>query len=157
MLRHYVLGFAFSPDYARVALIRKRRPAWQAGYLNGIGGKLEAPERPVQAMVREFREETGAGTAPDDWRRLASLRFEGARVDVFETCRADLTSLDTMTDEPVIIIPSLPVPPDAIANLNWLIPLAIQGVDAPVRVRSAGREDVLAGLVQKAGCPAVVS
>jgi hypothetical protein len=37
----YVVGFAFDTD-GRVALIRKNRPEWQAGRLNGIGGHVEA-------------------------------------------------------------------------------------------------------------------
>ena len=36
--QQYVCGFLFSRDRARVLLIRKRRPAWQAGKLNGLGG-----------------------------------------------------------------------------------------------------------------------
>ena len=35
----YVVGFMFSPDKQFVALIRKNRPEWQAGKLNGIAGK----------------------------------------------------------------------------------------------------------------------
>jgi hypothetical protein len=54
----YVLGFVFSEDSSRVLLVWKNRPAWQAGKLNGIGGKIEAGETPLQAMQREFREET---------------------------------------------------------------------------------------------------
>ena len=57
----YVAGFLFSPDRSRVLLIRKNRPAWQAGKLNGLGGKIEPGETPPQAMRREFREEQGGG------------------------------------------------------------------------------------------------
>ena len=34
----YACGFLFSDDRRHVVLIRKRRPAWQAGKLNGVGG-----------------------------------------------------------------------------------------------------------------------
>ena len=40
--KYYVLGFLFSPDCKRVALIIKNRPDWQAGFLNGIGGKIDS-------------------------------------------------------------------------------------------------------------------
>jgi 8-oxo-dGTP diphosphatase len=63
MTQHYVNGFMFSPDHQRVALIHKRQPTWQAGYLNGIGGKIELGETAAEAMVREFSEETGVATA----------------------------------------------------------------------------------------------
>lgn len=55
----YVLGFMFNEDESKVLLIMKNRPAWQAGKLNGVGGKIEAGETPIQAMEREFAEETG--------------------------------------------------------------------------------------------------
>src|SRR5579859_7617510 len=57
--KHYVVGFMFSPALQLVALIRKQKPVWQDGLLNGIGGKVEDGESAIDAMVREFREETG--------------------------------------------------------------------------------------------------
>jgi hypothetical protein len=48
----YVVGLAFD-DEGRVALIEKNRPAWQRGLLNGIGGKIEGDEMPVETMIRE--------------------------------------------------------------------------------------------------------
>ena len=54
----YVLGFVFSEACDRVLLMWKNRPAWQAGKLNGIGGKIEAGETAQHAMEREFTEET---------------------------------------------------------------------------------------------------
>ena len=54
----YVLGFVFSLDASRVLLIWKNRPEWQKGKLNGIGGKIEEGELPIDAMKREFSEET---------------------------------------------------------------------------------------------------
>jgi hypothetical protein len=37
----YVCGFMFANDFTEVALIRKNKPEWQRGKLNGIGGKVE--------------------------------------------------------------------------------------------------------------------
>lgn len=87
-MRRYVLGFLFSRDETRVALLRKTRPAWQAGRLNGVGGHAEEGETFDQAMAREAREELGdhhgarddlgAGAALT-WRRFATVeshRFE---------------------------------------------------------------------------------
>src|SRR4051794_18101042 len=70
-VQQYVCGFLFSPDRSRVLLIRKRRPAWQAGKLNGVGGKLEPGETPLQAMRREFREE--AGIELPEWQHVLTL------------------------------------------------------------------------------------
>ena len=54
----YVLGFAFDNN-GRVLLIRKKKPKWQEGLLNGIGGHVEPNELPLAAMNRECFEETG--------------------------------------------------------------------------------------------------
>ena len=59
MIKKYVVGFMFDTSLTNVALIRKTKPAWQAGLLNGIGGKVEAGESFDDAMVREFSEEAG--------------------------------------------------------------------------------------------------
>jgi 8-oxo-dGTP diphosphatase len=77
----YVVGFAFDgldlPD-THVLLIRKKKPDWQRGKLNGIGGKIgDKPsisnETPIQAMVREFHEETGVTNFPGDWSYFALM------------------------------------------------------------------------------------
>ncbi len=68
----YVVGFLLDPLH--VVLVRKNRPQWQAGKLNGVGGKVEADELVLGAMRREFEEE--AGLRIDDWDHLATLRCE---------------------------------------------------------------------------------
>lgn len=57
--RRYVVGFIFSLDRQSVLLIRKNRPQWQLGKLNGIGGEIEKGETPHAAMTRECAEECG--------------------------------------------------------------------------------------------------
>lgn len=69
----YVLGFCFGTRLVTVLLIRKTRPSWQAGKLNGVGGKIKTGETPMQTMEREFREEIGYGS-PLDWRQFGTLR-----------------------------------------------------------------------------------
>lgn len=57
--QEYTVGFIFDPHFEIVALMRKNRPAWQAGKLNGIGGKFEAVDKnnPRLCMLREAKEE----------------------------------------------------------------------------------------------------
>ena len=64
----YVCGFAVFGG-SRLLLIRKARPAWQKRFLNGVGGHIEEGETIHEAMVREFREETGIITEEVDWVR----------------------------------------------------------------------------------------
>ena len=40
----YVLGFLFRDNCTSVVLIRKDKPRWQAGLLNGVGGKINDGE-----------------------------------------------------------------------------------------------------------------
>lgn len=126
----YVAGFMFSPDETAVALIRKNKPAWQAGKLNGIGGKIEPGENPLEAMCREFKEETGVGCG--SWQQFAVLRGappDGAPYCVyFFYCKANMLewqALHTTTDEEVVRVPYKGLWYGVcIPNITWLIPMA---------------------------------
>jgi 8-oxo-dGTP diphosphatase len=105
----YVLGFAFTPEADKVVLIRKKHPAWQAGLLNGVGGKVEKDELHVDAMVREFYEETGVLISADQWERRGRI-FHGAGLIHVFTCRtADVMLVRTTTDEEVLLLGPLEV------------------------------------------------
>lgn len=129
----YVVGFMFSHMRDCVALIRKQKPAWQRGKLNGIGGKIEPGEYARDAMVREFREETGYDTTPEQWERYVEMSGnndggEGRfRVDFFVTV-GDLSMLKSMETEKVELVYTKEMHPmrgDVIENLPWLIALAL--------------------------------
>lgn len=126
----YVAGFMFSPDRQRVALIRKKKPAWQAGLLNGIGGKIEPGESPAQAMAREFHEETGVQVV-ESFRRFAFLSGPGWSVDFFYTV-GDVDALRTMEEEEVTVLRLDEIRvlhDDMVENVPWLIGLAIDQWD----------------------------
>lgn len=58
-MEKYCLGFAFSEDFKYLVLIKKNRPEWQKGLLNGVGGKVDTKDESFRdAMIREFFEET---------------------------------------------------------------------------------------------------
>lgn len=118
----YVVGFMFSPDGDRVALIRKTKPAWQAGLLNGIGGKIEPSETPMEAMEREFYEEAGVRTL--GWCHFGKGWGPDFKVHFF-TRRGDLDELRTTTEEKIeIITPIVATRTDVVPNLRWIIPMA---------------------------------
>ncbi len=136
-MTEYVLGFAFTHDYAgfnRVMLIRKTKPDCQAGRLNGIGGKVEPGEEPHEAMSREFGEEAGLESLPSGWLKYAELYFpKTAIVHVFstwwdwkvfkraysrteekiESFQMDDHFFEKMVDQ------------RALHNLHWLIPMGL--------------------------------
>ncbi len=129
MMISYVVGFAFDegPYLYRiggeVALIRKARPDWQKGRLNGIGGHIEEGESSPEAMVREFKEETGVEIV--DWDLFAKLQGSDWSVDFYRAFGIDLTTLKTTTDEEVLVYPVDQLPSDVLPNLRWLIPLSL--------------------------------
>lgn len=119
----YVVGFMFSEDLSQVVLILKNRPKWQAGMLNGVGGKVEHNESYLQAMRREFKEETNLYV--ENWINFATIEGIDYQLECF-TAVGDVSNIETMTDEPVIVVNvdslySMTV----IFNLRWLIPLAL--------------------------------
>lgn len=143
MTQEYVCGFAFNADLTQVAVIRKLRPTWQAGKLNGIGGKIEPTDKThYQAMEREFQEETGVRIMAHDWKSFCTYsgyetrdtnRTENRFVVHFFCCAGvDLETLQTTTDEQVcrIQVDELSFE-NTVPNLQWLIPLALQRLKHP--------------------------
>lgn len=128
--KQYVVGFMFDSFRTNVVLIKKNRPEWQAGKLNGVGGKIEQGETPIDAMVREFYEETGVQTYPDDWTQFCVLSGDNAKVYVFKCYNAIyIYRVTTMTDEQIGVYDSrllnaLTRWVEIIPNLMWLIPMA---------------------------------
>lgn len=145
---NYVAGFAYCDEFSggsHVLLIKKNRPDWQAGKLNGVGGHIEPGESPLQAMVREFREE--AGVHVPSWRHFATVTDENRfRVEFFSTKLDFKTAYQThaTTDEELQWVRlrelgyswSRPIIP----NLSFLVPLGHYDHDifAPARFVEQG-------------------
>lgn len=126
-----VVGFLFSGF--RVLLVQKIKPEWQAGLWNGVGGLIEPNETPLDAMRREFLEETK--TVNDiEWRHFATeIEPFGAYVYFFS---AKINNDESST----ILWPSVNDVGEmlrwkhitdigfahmrCLGNLNWLLPLA---------------------------------
>lgn len=71
--KQYVLGFLFNRDLDHVLLIKKQKPSWQKGLLNGLGGLIELKETPDQALIREFKEESGLDISNLDRKYFCSM------------------------------------------------------------------------------------
>lgn len=127
MKTQYCLGFCFNDARDSVILMRKLRPDWQAGKLNGVGGKIEENEPADEAMMREFHEETGVMTHNRSWRQFATLLGDDFAVYCYEL--SDSRAHDfvkTAGDEEVIKYHLKDSPPhEFVSNLHWLIPMAI--------------------------------
>jgi 8-oxo-dGTP diphosphatase len=126
----YVAGFLFTLDLKHVVLIRKTHPTWQAGKLNGVGGHIENGESSLDAMRREFAEETGIVVR--DWNYFCLLQDQEpfnwavhwywAFVD--EKCTVQSSSdevVDWFSVKDIIEKPNQLKP---IPNIRWLLMIA---------------------------------
>lgn len=135
-MTNYVVGFLFDEKSDDVVLIRKKRPSWQAGKLNGVGGHVEPGELPLDAIIREFKEETGI--LIEDWTYFANLSgYNSTDVwdvnfywSVCDRCGKNF-QLTQMTDEFVnwVDLKTILYNRKCIPNLRWLVPMALNNIN----------------------------
>ena len=131
----YVLALLFTPAGDRVVLMRKTRPAWQAGRVNALGGKLLPGESALDAARREVREEAGVDVA--DWEEFLVWDDPAYRMHAVRAFDAAALDAHTAEDQEVFLADTAALPPELIDNLRWLVPLALdRDVAVPVRVTS---------------------
>lgn len=101
-MKNYCLGFVFSPDQDKVLLIQKRSTdKYNPNCWNGLGGKVEKNETPLEAMVRETKEEASLRVDPEYWSEMGVISDdETYTVHVFSSM-ALLDAASTSTDEEV--------------------------------------------------------
>lgn len=128
--QEYVAGFMFGEKSNRLLLIEKQKPEWQAGKFNAIGGKIESGEKPLAAMIREFKEEVGIDH--EDWVNFCVLEGEPKGNGCVVPWRVYFYKAKGMIDEaqqceaerPYIVHPQA-LPANCLPNLSWLVPLAM--------------------------------
>ena len=154
-IQKYVAGFLFFDHVEKdiweyetrtkkVLLVRKNKPAWQKGKLNGIGGKIEEGETPDDAMHREFFEETGI-EQKFDWKLFVVLKNEivGYELYFYKTSLNDRPNLKQYKNDIGEILEVHSVEDlkkrDKIKNLEWLIPLAFdEDLANPIIINDIG-------------------
>jgi len=131
-MQKYVCGFMFNQRMSSVILIRKQKPEWQAGMLNGVGGKVEKGEHERVAMIREFKEETGVHY--ENWKRFAIITDMKSFKVIFYTASDRKAYFDAHTVETETIVKSIIrgrgdigfcIDGSCVYCLNWLLPLAL--------------------------------
>jgi 8-oxo-dGTP diphosphatase len=131
-MRHYTIGFVFNREMDRVLLVRKRRPEWQAGRWNGIGGKIEENETPLEAMIRETREEIGYHYV---WRHCLTFTCPGGTVFVFRsTTLSNVIQYTQVEDEELLVFHVNELPSRIMSNLKWMIPVCLSNIQFPIMV-----------------------
>ena len=128
----YVLGFMFDRYYDRVVLIRKIKPIYHFGLWNGVGGHIEPGEMSVDAMAREFKEETGEETSTANWKNMGYLQSPEWIVDLYKYIddKKHIATINIMTkfptDEAVAVWETRNLPVHIVPNLRWLIPAIVE-------------------------------
>lgn len=126
MTQHYVAGFLFSEDRNKIALVKKEKPEWQRGRFNGIGGKIEAGESPRDAIIREFKEETGVEI--EEWDEFCVIKGASWQVFFYRAFSDKINDVTTMETEEINVFHielDCVYEMNLISNLKWLIPMAL--------------------------------
>lgn len=124
--KKFVVGFMMDPTLSKVVLIRKTKPDYQRGLLNGVGGKIGdniAGESAEDAIVREFEEETGIGGL--SWRKFLHLDTPLSDLTFFYAI-GNVHAVKTMTEESVDVfdIDDVMNRCDTMPNIRWCIQMA---------------------------------
>lgn len=141
-MKRYVVGFAFGPDRREVILIKRKKADGHQGLFNGPGGRIEARERPEDAVVREFHEEAGILIKRDLWREIVHMEVEGQGEVYFfaADCPAELFYMarTASVEGGIRIILTTDLPWLALVpNAQWIIPLALDPcVELPLHIKN---------------------
>jgi len=122
----YVVGFMLDPTLSKVVLIRKQKPEWQQGLLNGVGGKVGDTipgETAEQAIHREFKEEAGVDGLT--WQKFMHLETPRSDITFFRTV-GNVYRAQTQTEEDIGVFDIHEVMDrcDTIPNIRWCIQMA---------------------------------
>ena len=69
---NYVLGIVTKGN--KVLLLRKNNPDWQKGLYNGVGGKVNLDETPLEAIIRECQKEVGLEIP--NWNQIETIPLQ---------------------------------------------------------------------------------
>lgn len=135
-MQEYTCGFVIDRGSSAVLLVRKSKPDWQAGKLNGVGGKLERHESVISGMEREWAEESG-DLAMLQWEPFCRLNFPNEVVHFLRATNHVISGqiCNDVNDvgEELAWYPfrhpdlrCLTQRDDIIPNLRWILPLAFE-------------------------------
>ncbi len=126
-----VVGFMIDEKRENVVLIRKLRPDWMKGLLNGVGGKIEKGEFPHDAMAREYQEETGVETFAYEWLHYLKMTGDDFEIYYFMSLRT-ISTEKTMEDEEIVITPIDSIQlrdKSTVDNLPWILSLGLNVIN----------------------------
>jgi len=136
-MKHYVLGLIYNDELSGILLIKKEKPEWMKGRWNGIGGKIEDKETPLQAMERESHEEMGHWFK---FQHVITFVCPGGTVFVYKALSgaSGIPYVQKEDEElaqyDLAVLPELFSQGHIMGNLKWIIPLSLSSVQFPVMI-----------------------
>jgi len=98
-MHRLVVGYIFDLEMNQVILIKKIKPEFMAGKLNGVGGKVEPGEDYLEAMRRECKEETGLDIY--SWNKVCKMVGLDWKMIVYYSLHNNLLEAKQMEEEEV--------------------------------------------------------
>lgn len=134
-MKHYVLGLIFNKTKQAVLLVEKKKPKWQAGRWNGIGGEIEVFDvEPFMAMERESREETGHYDF--DFEHAITFVCPGGTIYVYKSnSEVDEIPFKQTENEQLLVFPLRNLPSNMMTDLKWIIPVCLSNLQFPIVVQ----------------------
>lgn len=121
-MKRYVVGFAFDRYSNQVLLINRiAKNGYTEGY-NGLGGKIEDNENRLQAMIREFKEESGL--VCKNWLEIGRMYGENWECFIFFSFIPWEQIQKRVTEEGVIewhSLDNIPYNSQDFTNIPWII------------------------------------
>lgn len=131
-MKHYVIGLVFNNDREQVLLIEKLKPNWMRGRWNGIGGKIEEGELPIEAMHGESLEETGCD---HDYKHCLTFVCPGGTVFVYKAISGfHNIPYKQIENEKLKCFDIENLPEKLMDNLRWMIPFCLSSIQMPIVV-----------------------
>jgi len=121
-LKEASLVVGFITDGKRVLLINKNRPENQKGLYNGVGGAALENETPLEAMVREAKEETGLKIK--DWLEIDVFPYpNGITLYLYQASISskEIEQFQSPTDEKVSLFDKDELPKNLVHDVAYIV------------------------------------
>jgi 8-oxo-dGTP diphosphatase len=128
-MQKYTLGFIFDSTLNKVLLMHKTKPEWQAGKVNGLGGKVEEGEDGISCIKREVKEESNLDIEKESFVYAGVLHSDSFHMEVFcSIYTGNISDAKTLEEQKVEWFPIDSLPKNGIDNLFWLIHMTLDKI-----------------------------
>lgn len=128
-MKAFSVGFIFNKDLKKVLLMHKTKPEFQAGKLNGLGGKIEGNETSVENFVREIKEEANLDLEKEKCIYIGKMQGRDWWCDTFGYIYdGDINDAKSMEIEQIEWFDLKHLPENLLENVGWLIEITLDKI-----------------------------